>query len=136
MSRSVKFISIGFALVLLYGLGIFVRGRYGVAIVIHNESGESLRNVRMNVESRGRSYDAGDIASRKGRRIFVSPVTESHISLQWVDASGTPHVETVAGYVEQGYCGNVEVAVLPDKRIATREKIDPVACWRSWFDFL
>src|SRR5436189_3557913 len=112
-SRVVRIVAAVIGLILFYALGLFVREQYGIAVIIRNESGRSLRQIRVKAEPTGRVISVGDLANEKRTRVFVEPQTESHISLGYTDASGQPHVEIVVGYVEAGYCGKAEVTVLP-----------------------
>jgi hypothetical protein len=122
--------------VLSYIAGLYVREHYGIAVIIQNASGKSLRQVSVKVEPTGRMVSVGHLAPAEHRRVFVTPQTESHISLEYTDAGGQPHVETVVGYVEAGYCGKAEVTVLPEEKVTSKETIDPVMCWNSWLGFL
>jgi hypothetical protein len=135
LSRNGLILLIGVGVLVLYILGIFVRGEYGIAILVCNATKEPLRHVLVKVESRGEHHDLGDLGAEKHTRVFVRPATESHITLEYVDSTGRPRSETVVGYVEAGYCGKAEVTVFPD-RIISNEKIDLIMCWRSWLDFL
>jgi hypothetical protein len=41
----------------------------------------------------------------------------------------------IDGYVESGYCGALDVSVLPQDKIETYSKIDVAMCWKGWLDF-
>ena len=69
-------------IVLLYVLGVVVRGSYGIAVSIHNHSGEALRDISLRVESQGKDRPLGDLANEERLKIFVQPRAESHIVLQ------------------------------------------------------
>lgn len=120
--------------ILLYALGVFVRGRYGIRVSVSNMSGQSLHEVKLNLEPRGESRDLGDLGNGEGARVFMRPRTESHVSLTFKSANEA-RVETVVGYVESGYCGSAEVEVLPHEKVTSTESIDPVFCRKSWLDF-
>lgn len=90
-------------LILVYGSGVVVRGRCGMLVVVQNRTGTPLRHVQLRVETRGRSYDVPEIPPGKSTRIFVQPVTESHIDLHFADVNGAAHSSTVVGYAEAGY---------------------------------
>ena len=127
--------AIAVGIFLLYLLGIFVRGRYGIAVSVHNVSGETLRDIIVTLEPRGKRYQLGALADAERARTFVEPSTESHVVLHYIGSDG-PHVETIVGYVESGYCGKAEVSVLPNHKVISSETIDPVFCKRSWLDFM
>ena len=131
----VKLVSISGGLILLYLLGVFVRGQYGIALSVHNTSGKTLQEVRVKVQPRGDDHNIGQLGDGQQVRIFVRPRTESHIELMFTDA-GDSHVETVVGYVESGYCGGADIKILPGEKVVSRERIDPVLCARSWLDFM
>jgi hypothetical protein len=135
-SRTTRLVLLIVGLLLFYVMGVIVRQQYGIAIAVRNESGEELRQVSLRIESigdRGKRYDLPDLASGDRARIYVSPVTESHINLEFTDARGKLHVETPVGYAEFGYCGNVKATVLTGDRIDT---ISALACRKSWLDFI
>jgi hypothetical protein len=123
------------ALLLFYILGIFVRGQYGIRMLISNQSGEILRRVKLNVEKIGPRYDLGDLANGVRKHIFVQPRADSHVSLEFLDARNMQHTEVVVGYVEAGYCGSVTATVQPGSIVRAAERIDLLFCKWSWLDF-
>jgi hypothetical protein len=123
-------------LFLIYVTGVTVRQRYGIGIAVRNESGETLRQVSVKVESigdRGKRYNLFDLVPSGRAHIYVTPVTESHIKLEFTDARGKVHVETVVGYAESGYCGTATATVLTEDRVDT---ISHLVCRKSWLDFI
>jgi len=127
--------SLSFGIVLLYLIGIFVRGQYGIAVSLHNFSGHQLREISVKVEPGGKDYKVGVLADQGRAKVFVQPRTESHITLRYSDGTGS-HLETVVGYVESGYCGKAEIKILPQDKVSSSESIDPVFCKRSWLEFM
>ena len=123
-------------LVLLYVAGVIVRQQYGIGVAVRNQSGETLRQVGVKFDSRGKTYSMPDLAPNERRRVFVQPVGESSIEAEFTDASGKPHVEVVAGYVESGYCGDVQATILPGGKTKLTEDISVNVCWKSWLDFI
>src|SRR5438874_169234 len=124
------------AILLLYSIGLLVRRNYGISIVLHNASEETVSQVSVKVEilgNRGGRYELPDLRPGDQKRIFVRPVTESHINLEFTDFNKKRHSETVYGYAESGYCGAAEVTILQENKVTSR--ITP-ACWKSWFDFI
>ena len=121
---------------MLYSIGLLVRRNYGISVVVHNTSQETVSQVSVKVESlgnRGGRYELPDLRPGDQKRIFVRPVTESHINLEFTDFNKKHYSETVYGYDESGYCGAAEVTILPQNRVVSH--IAP-ACWKSWFDFI
>jgi len=86
--------SISIGLIVLYLLGIFVRGHYGIAVSVHNTSGQPLQGLGIKVEPSGKAYELGGLPDKELARVFVQPRTESHITLQYLDRN-VPHIETV-----------------------------------------
>ena len=123
-------------LVLLYVAGVIVRQQYGIGVVVRNQSGETLKQVGVKFDSRGKTYSMPDLAPNERRRVFVQPVGESSIEVEFTDASGKPHVEVVAGYVEFGYCGNAVATILSGGKSKMTEDIRVDFCRRSWLDFI
>ncbi len=122
-----------------YILGVVVRRGYGIGVVVHNTSQETLRQVSIKIESiggRGGRYDLPDLRPGDRRRIFVRPVTESHINLEFTDSNNRQHVETVYGYAEAGYCGTATATILPSDKIASNNSIPTLVCWKSWLDLI
>jgi hypothetical protein len=122
-------------LLLLYVIGVFVRGHYGIAVSIRNNSGRSLQEVHVQVLPRGKEYILGQVGDRERVQIFVQTKIESHVAVMFTDAAGT-HVETVVGYFESGYCGKAEIKIFPAGKVRSTETIDPIWCKKSWLDFL
>jgi len=118
-----------------YLVGILVRQQFGIGITIHNDSDGPLQKIRVRVERQGTSYGVPDLLPGKRGHIFVKPVTESHINLEYVDSNHQPHTELLVGYVEADYCGSATITILPEGKTLSRENIDLIACWKSWLDF-
>ena len=123
-------------MLLLYIAGIAVRSRFGIRVVISNLSGETLRNVVVKVEERGNRYGFADLEPGDRKRIWVQPVTECHIKVEFVDAKNKPHGETIVGYAEGGYCGSATVNILPGNRVESSEHLEPFCDLQSWLGFM
>lgn len=128
-------LSIG-ALAVVYVAGVLVRGQYGIRITISNQSREVVKHAALKEQTHGPRYDLGDIEVGQRKRVFIQPKTEAHIELLFDDAAGSRHNQVVVGYVEQGYCGRAETAVLPAGRVVSSEQIDVLFCKGSWLDFI
>jgi hypothetical protein len=126
------------AVLLVYLVGIFARWQAGALLVIHNRSGQALRNVAVKVEYAGRRYQLGNLSPGKRWRVFAEPWGESHINLEFTDAENHPHAVTVIGYVEQGepYCARGEATVLASGEVESNDHTTIGPCWRSWLDFV
>lgn len=123
-------------LVFLYLTGVVVRSRFAIRVVISNLTGETLHNVAVKVERRGKRYPLADLRPGDRERTFVQPITESHVTVEFVDDKDTPHSETVVGYAEGGYCGSVTVNILPGNRIESKEHVEPFCDLKSWLGFV
>jgi hypothetical protein len=142
LHRSPKFVWFAGSLgvLSLYVAGVVVRSHFGIRVTVQNGSQETLRLVSIKVESlgdRGGRYSVPDLRPGDRRRVFASPVTESHLKLEFTDANNIRHSETVYGYAEAGYCGAATATVLSgDKVVVSSVQTDLVICWRSWLDFI
>ncbi len=116
---------------MFYLAGIAVRSRYGVRVVIQNDSGATLRNASVRLE-KGPAYSLGEIESRTSRHVFVRTRAESSVLLDFDDATGVHHTNVVAGYIENDYCGEVAVNVLQGFSVNSRDKSFTLFNWKSW----
>jgi hypothetical protein len=135
ISRKIKLVALVISLFLFYAVGLFIRSSHGIRVTVRNESGKNLKNADLMLD-RGDSYLIGDIAVGTTRNIFVAPGTKSSIRLEFADAEGQKHSEIVAGYVENGYCGDVTVRVLPNLNLRSRDESFALLNWKSWYGFL
>jgi hypothetical protein len=136
-SRTTHIVLIAIGISVLYVIGVLVRQQRGIAVLIRNDSGETLRQVSVKVESignRGKNHDLPDLAVGARVRIYVRPLTESHVNLEFSDARGEKHVETVVGYVESGYCGTATTTILLGGRTESRTSVPELMCWKGWLD--
>lgn len=131
--RAIRLLILAATVLLVYVAGLGVRRQYGIRVVVRNLTTTALRDVRINVESRGKRHMLGDIPAGNQRSIFVQPITESRIDLGFADPNGVNRVVTIVGYVEQGYCGDAAVTIYPDNRVESSSRL---GCWRSWLDFM
>jgi hypothetical protein len=128
-------VALAVSIILFYAVGVFVRNSRGIRIIVQNESGTNLKNANVMLEN-GDSYLLGEIAVGKTEKIFVVPGPESNIRLEFADPNGRQHSEIVAGYVENGYCGDVTVRVLPNLSLKSRDDSFAMLNWKSWYGFL
>ena len=122
-------------LFLLYVSGVVVRHLYGIMVVVDNESGEVLREVAVKVVAKGKRYPLPDLEPGQTRRVFVKPVGESAIDLEFTGSKNLRHTEMLAGYVEDGYCGKATATVYPS-RVESRDDTFGIIYWKSWLDFV
>jgi hypothetical protein len=121
---------------LFYGTGVAVRYRYGIAVVIRNGSGERLHDVSVRVASRGKRYPLPDLSAGQSKRVYVEPVGESAIVLEFKDAKNVAHEELLAGYVENDYCGSTRARVIPGPAVKVNDDTFRIAYWKSWLEFI
>jgi len=136
-SRAIRPILIVVGVFLLYAIGVLVHQQRGIVLLFQNESGETIRQVSVRVESlgnRGKSRDLPNLAAGARVRVYVQPLTESHVNLEFLDAQGKKHFETVVGYAESGYCGTTKATILADGRTESRASVPELMCWKGWLD--
>jgi hypothetical protein len=120
---------------LFYVVGVFAREQYGIGISVTNQSSETIHQVHVKVERKGKPYELPDLEPGQTKRLFVEPVGESNVNLRFTDSRGQRHDEVLVGYVESGYCGNAKATTLPNGQISTKERINVAFCYGSWFEF-
>lgn len=81
----------------------------GVKTVVRNAGGQTMKDVHVLVT--GRSYALGDIPPNETRSVRVKPVSESSITIQYTDATGTFLSADADCYIESGYSGSISVNV-------------------------
>ena len=129
-------VAVGVGVLLVYTTGVFARQRCGMRVDIRNASAETLTQVRVRVGGIGdrwKNYRVADIRAGGRARIYVQPVTESGISLEFTDAKGVTHADSLMGYVEAGYSGGAVSTISSEKRIHSASDL---GCWKSWLDFI
>lgn len=112
-----------------------MRSHHGIQIVIKNESGTTLENVAVSLENKA-PYSIGTMLPNQKKNVFLLPAAESSIRMDVKDSAGVLHTKTLAGYVENGYCGEVYIQILPALRIESRDKSFAEWNWQSWYGFL
>jgi len=135
LPRKTKLAVLAISLFLFYGVGIFVRSNRGIRVIVQNESGTSLKDANVILENGG-PYRLGDIPAGKTKKAFIVPYTDSSIRLEFAAQTGQRQSEIVAGYVENGYCGDVTVRVLPNISVTSHDDSFAVWNWKSWYGFL
>lgn len=133
--RPIRLILISIALLLLYVMGVIVRGKYGIGVFVQNESGALLREVRVRVDTKGNLHPLPDLPTGRRARVFIRPRGDSDFKLEFTDIAGVQHTELIVRYVESDYCGNAKVTVLPGNQVVSKEDISLIACTKSWLAF-
>jgi hypothetical protein len=134
ISRKIQLAALALGLFLFYAAGVFVRSNRGIRIVVENKTEITLRDANIVVEQGG-PYLLGEIAAGKKKKIFIVPGNDSRIRASFTDQNGQRHSEIVAGYVENGYCGDVTVRVLPNLMVSVHDDSFAVWNWKSWYSF-
>jgi hypothetical protein len=135
ISRKIKLAALAIGIFLFYGVGIFVRSNRGIRVIVQNESGTSLKDANVILEY-GDPYRLGDIAPGRTKKKFIVPTADSSIRLEFGAQKGQRQSEIVAGYVENGYCGDVTVRVLANIGVKSHDDSFAVWNWKSWYGFL
>jgi hypothetical protein len=123
------------ALIVFYLLGVAVRQHYGSCVDIRNLSGKTVRQVRVTVESGGKTYDLPDLEPGDHKRVYVQPAEKSEVTLRIDDGMSKPRDINVFGHAEPGDCAVAMVQILPQHDTQTDE-IHRSVCWKGWFDFM
>jgi len=134
-------IRIGFVLAtlsILYIAGIVARYIFGIAVDVRNRTSGVLRTVGIEVqkhEGTGIRYPLRDLQPGQSQRVYVEPKTESSIHLKYSDSTNSRHDEILAGYVEDGYCGEATATVLPSGKVIAQDDTFRLFYWKSWLEF-
>jgi hypothetical protein len=132
LSRKMSF-ALVVGVFLFYVIGIFVRSSQGIRLVLHNESGAILKNATIRFENE-KQYSLGEIAPGKTRKSFV--ISDSNRTSDWIlQIPMAIYILRLWQDVENGYCGDVKVQILPALRIQSLDKSFGMN-WQSWFGFL
>lgn len=135
ISRKIKSATLAISIFLFYGVGMFVRSNKGIRVIVQNESGMSLKDANVILEYDD-PYLLGDIAAGKTKKAFIVPGADSSIRLEFAAQKGQRQSAIVAGYVENGYCGDVTVRVLPNISVMSQDDSFAMLNWKSWYGFL
>jgi len=135
ISRKIKLTALAISIFLFYGIGIFARSNRGIRVIVQNESGTSLNNANVILEY-GDPYLLGNLAAGKTKKIFIVHGADARIRLEFADPKGQRQSEIVAGYVENGYGGDVTVRILPNSSVRSRDDSFAMLNWKSWYGFL
>jgi hypothetical protein len=88
----------------VYFSGVAVRQFLGSCVDIRNTSMQSVRNVRVKVESSGKTYPVPDLAPGGRQRVYVRPSEKSRVTVIMTDARNHQRDFTVFGGAEPGDC--------------------------------
>jgi hypothetical protein len=134
--RRQRWLWAGAVLIAIYLAGVFARHQFGIAVDVHNRGRETIRQVSVKVEYRGKRYPVPDLAPNQSARVYVRPVGESHINVEFAFAGGGLETVRAAGYVESDYCGTASLTLLPGRQVQTRDDTFRLLYWQSWLEFL
>jgi hypothetical protein len=82
------------ALIVFYLLGVAARQHYGSCVDLRNLSGKTVRQVRVTVESGGKTYDLPDLEPGDHKRVYVQPAEKSEVTLRIDDGMSKPRTST------------------------------------------
>ncbi len=134
-NRKLRFALVIAGAVLLYCVGVIARQHYGIRVIVQNSSGQVLHQVTVKLEH-GKEYALGDIIEGTHRTIFVEPAGEDSIRLEFIDAANSKHIDMLAGYVENGYCGDVTARIWQGERLSLSDESFAAYNWKSWWGFI
>ena len=118
-----------------YLSGVGARHLFGIAVVVHNRSDQTLHDVVVSVRPNGESRATGDLGPNRTRRAYVWPVGESSIFIQFSDEHGRNHEEMVAGYVGKSDRGRAIATIVPEGQVLVLDDTFAQIYWRSWYEF-
>ena len=119
----------------IYFSGVVIRQLLGSCVDIRNTSNQSVRDVRVKVESSGKTYPIRNLAPGDHQRIYVRPAEKSRVSVLMTDARNHQRDFAVFGEAEPDECAVTMVTIQPGQNTESDEIHHPV-CWRSWLDLL
>jgi|SRR4029077_12869749 len=120
---------------LFYFVGVLVRQHSGVRVVIRNESTQPVRELSVRVEAKGDRHNMPDLVPGDHKRLFVQPVDQSPIVLEFAETGHDPRSIDVYDHSDASGCGTTTVRILPQRRTESNEE-HPAVCWNSWLDFM
>jgi len=123
---------------IFYIVGIFVRHACGVRFEITNHSEGNVRDVSLGFV--GWNYrqeiPVGEIAQGKTRRLFFRPRMKSSYFLNFTDAQGIHHTEAGETYVPGDDSADIQMTVLPSRKVEMDLPRHHLISWESWCGFL
>jgi hypothetical protein len=98
----------------------------GIRVTIKNLSPRPIRSVVLPVT--GVSYPLGDISARSSAEAMVKAQGESHLEIEFVDATGKTVRLNAGGYFEPHYHGAIQVSI-KDGKIEKNEQHVKLGLW-------
>lgn len=95
----------------------------GVCIVVVNEGDHPLCNVEIHFS--GGSLRIPKLQPRAKYKAKINPKGESHLTVDFADASGGQHVQPIDVYFESGYQGKVEIKIDGSSNVTWQSVITP-----------
>jgi hypothetical protein len=108
------------AAVFLLAWPVYWLAASGMRVSLTNRGPNTLRNATVHVT--GRSYLLGDLAAGETRTVKVSPTSESHVEIGFMNPDGSS-VRLIAGcYIEPGYRGEIQIDLRDSKLERVRDQ--------------
>jgi len=124
-------------ILLFYVLGIFVRQRYGVSVVIRNDSAGLVQKVGLKFDGWEYHYQQAvhDVAPGQRVRLFVNPRRKSHVTMEFTGPDNVRYAHTAEDYVPNE-CDSLIFAVNAFGRVEGGIVYHQFICGDSWFGFV
>jgi hypothetical protein len=92
----------------------------GVTVIVNNATGGGITNLKIKFTGGSKSSEKLDAA--KSLETKINPNSESHIDLEFEDASGKRHSAKVDVYIEHNYSGTIRVTLEPDGKVTWKDE--------------
>ncbi len=93
----------------------------GIRVKVTNTGTATLKSIVLHVT--GRSYPVGDIAPGGSVKTKVSPTSESHLEIEFMDTAGGLHRLDAGGYFEAGYRGIIRISIQDGEIVSNEQDI-------------
>src|SRR5882762_1889348 len=123
-SRFPFFLRVGIALfaVLVIAFFAWTNATRGVAVTVSNSTGDEITDLR--IKFSGGIKSAPKLKSAESYTCKVNPKSESHLVVEFVDASGRQHSHEIDVYFERNYRGSVDITIRPSGKVEWKDRIE------------
>jgi hypothetical protein len=125
-------------ILLLYVLGIFVRQRYGVSVVVRNEGAGLVQKVGMKFDGWEYHYKQAvpDLLPGQRFRLFVNPRQKSYVTMEFTGPDNARYHQISEDYVYPNECDSLIFTVDASGRAEAGTVYHHFICGDSWFGFV
>jgi hypothetical protein len=97
----------------------------GVRVSITNQSDTPMQNVV--VAYTGGRYELPQLLPDETDTRYVDPVSESHLEMEYTEASGNRLKKTIGTYFERGYSGSINITVGNAGQVTVKDEITAIS---------